>query len=201
MKTTKKMKIITTLAAVAVAASVTVFAAYDSSKDPIVSLSYLTDIFKPAVEKNVKDALKPALKEELKKELKNDLKSEITAELKEKLETDIYNKLAEDYSVTIEALQKQIDALSNEYEVVSLSKGQTLRADSACEFVILSGSASVKCVAKGEGLIDCTDGVILFDGSEVPLNHKMLVPDNGDNRGFVAAGAVQVLVKGGCTVG
>lgn len=197
MKNTKKMKIAAVVTAVAIAASVTVFASYDSAKDPIVSLSYLTDIFKP----EVKSELKTELKNELKTELKSELKAELEAEIKADLEAEIYNKLSEDYSATFDALQKQLDALSNEYEVVTLEKGQRLRANAACEFVILSGSASVKCATADEGLIDCTEGTILYDGQAIPQNHKILVPDNGDDRGFSAAGAVEILVKGGCTIG
>lgn len=227
------MKIAAAAAAVAIAASVTVFAAYDSSKDPIVSLSYLTDIFKPEVKNELKTELKSSLKTELKNELKSELKtelkneikseikselkseikseleselkdtikSELEAEMKDKIKTEIYNSISGDFNATVDALQKQIDVLSNEYEVVTLTKGKVLRASSACEIVVLSGSASVKCAATDKGLIDCTDGIILYDGQSIPLNHKILVPDNGDNRGLSAAGAVEVLVKGGYTLG
>ncbi len=157
---TKKLKIAAVLSAIAIAASLTVYAAYDSSKDPLVSLSYLNDVFRPS----------------LKVDLDNITKS-------------------------VDALQKQVDALSNEYAVVTLNKDQRITADAACEFVILSGAATVRCTTAGAGIIDCTDGVILLDGQSIPVNHKLLVPDNGDGRGITAADTVQLLIKGGYTIG
>lgn len=165
MKNSKRLKAAAIALAVMIAGAVTVYAAYDSSKDPLVSLSYLTDVFKAEVEK------------------------------------DVYNKVSEDMSATVEALQKQIDAMSNEYEEVSMTKGQRLTAGASCEIVILSGSATVRCSATDSGLIDCTDGVILYDGQAAPLNHKLLVPQNGDGRGVSATGAVKLLIKGGYTIG
>ena len=169
MKRNKKLRIAAVAAAVLAAGVMTVYAAYDSSRDPLVSLSYLNEVFKP----------------------------EVKAELK----TELYNQLAEDYSATIDALQKQIDVLSNEYDVVNMTNGQRLTADASCEIVLLSGNASVRCSAASEGIIDCTDGFILYEGQMVEENHKLLVPDNGDGRGLTALSDAKLLVKGGYTLG
>lgn len=189
MKRDKKLRMVAVFSAVAVAGAVTVYAAYDSSKDPLVSLSYLSDVFAPEI------------KSELKSELSSELGVSIKDSLKAELKDEISDEISEDYSATLEALQKQVDALSNEYAVVDLQKGQRLKADASCEIVVLSGIATVRCSASEEGLIDCTDGVILYDGQTVPENHKLLVPDNGDGRGITAVGTVQLLVKGGYTIG
>ena len=189
MKKDKKFRIAAVAAAVMAAGVMTVYAAYDSSKDPLVSLSYLSDVFKPEVQA------------ELKSELTSSLQSSIKDSLKGELKTELYNQLADDYSATIDALQKQIDVLSNEYDVVTMTKGQRLTADASCEIVLLSGSASVRCSAESEGIIDCTDGFILYDGQMVEINHKLLVPDNGDGRGLTALSDAKLLVKGGYTLG
>ena len=46
MKNEKKLRVIAAVCAIVVSSAVTVYAAYDSSKDPVVSLSYLTEVFK-----------------------------------------------------------------------------------------------------------------------------------------------------------
>ena len=66
---------------------------------------------------------------------------------------------------------------------------------------MLSGSVTVRCSDPDSGIIDCTDGVILYDGQSVPANHKLLVPQNGDGRGVTASTAVTLLVRGGFTLG
>ena len=53
MKKHFRLRTVVGAIAIIIAMTMTVFAAsYDSSEDPIVSLSYLTDIFRPAVEKD-----------------------------------------------------------------------------------------------------------------------------------------------------
>lgn len=246
MNKQKRIRIAVVAAAVLVAGTVTVFASgYDSMKDPIVSLSYLTDVFKPelsgelkaslkteisndlksSVKTEVSNELKSSIKNEITNELKSSLKTEIKNELgesvknsiteeiktelessikdslKETLRTEIYNEISGDFAATIDALQKQIDVLKNEYEVVTLEKGKKLTANASCEIVVLSGSASVKCSATDKGIVDCTDGVMLYDGQSVPLNHKLLVPDNGDGRGMIATSTTELLIKGGYKIG
>ncbi len=208
MKKLKKMKIAAVLAAVAVAASITVYAAYDSGSDPLISLSYLTDVFKPQIREeledelvdSVKDDLKAQLKTEVANDIRNSVKGEIETSLRESLSKEIYNKVSEDYAATVDALQKQIDALSNEYAYIELKADQRLTATAACEIVVLTGPASVRCSAVNKGIVDCTDGIILYEGQTAPLNHKLLVPENGDGRGITANGAVQLLVKGGYSI-
>ena len=204
MKKLKKMRITAILAAVAIAGSMTVYAAYDSSSDPLISLSYLNEVFKPALKSevaaSVKGEIKSEVKTEVSNELKNSLKSEIESSLKQSLTNEIYNKVNGDLAETIEALQDRIDALSNEYAYVELKRDQRLTATAACEMVILSGAASIRCSAVNNGVVDCTDGVLLYEGQTAPLNHKLLIPDNGDGRGITANGAVQLLVKGGYSI-
>lgn len=200
MNKNKRIKMVAVAAAVAIAGTVTVYAAYDSSKDPIVSLSYLGEVFKPAVKSELKSEIKSELKSEIKSELSDELKSSVSS-ASDAIENELKNEFNDLYSSTFEALQKQIDILANEYETVTLQKGKRLTVGAACEMVILSGNATVRCSTPSSGIIDCTDGVILYDGQNIPTNHKLLVPENGDGRGITASGTVQLLIKGGYTVG
>ncbi len=200
MKKDKKLKIAVIAAAVAIAGTVTVYAAYDSSKDPLVSLSYLSDIFKPTV----KDELYAKLANDLEYTMKTDFKSQLSEELGaiiDEKSNEIRGDLEQSYSETLDALRSKLDALSNEYEVVVLEAGQRLTADAACDIVLLTGGGTVRCADTESGIIDCTDGIILYDGQSIPACHKLLVPDNGDGRGITATARTELLVKGGYTVG
>jgi len=198
MKKEKKLKIAAILAAVAVAASVTVYAAYDSTKDPIVSLSYLEEVFGPSIEESLKESIDEAvggLKDQILGEIGDGVDgnlSDTVTELKAQIDA-----LESNMNETVSALQEQIDALTNVYEVVELSKNKRIIADASCEIIVISGSVTVRCSDTESGLVDCTDGVILYDGQSAPLYHKLLVPENGDGRGVIANGTAQILVKGG----
>ncbi|MBQ7827151.1 MAG: hypothetical protein IJ386_02670 [Clostridia bacterium] len=199
----KRIRMTAVMAAIAVAGAVTVYAAYDSSKDPIVSLSYLSDVFKPQVKAELEAELQSSadgIKDQLKAEMDSAISSAVES-AKEELKGELSSKIESDYAATFDAIQDQLDVLSNSYEVLTLETNKRLTAQAACEFVLLSGSATVRSAASDSGIIDCTDGVILYDGQTIPLNHKLLVPDNGDGRGFVVTGKAQVLVQGGYTVG
>ncbi len=199
MKNEKKLRVIAAVCAIVVSSAVTVYAAYDSSKDPVVSLSYLTEVFKPSVKSDLKSELSGDVKNQV-ASAKNDLSGEIS-QMKNSISDELYSKLSDDYAATIAALQRQVDALSNVYAEVAMQKNARLTADAASEIVVLSGSVTVRCSDPDSGIIDCTDGVILYDGQSVPANHKLLVPQNGDGRGVTASTAVTLLVRGGYTLG
>ena len=199
MKNEKKLRVIAAVCAIVVSSAVTVYAAYDSSKDPVVSLSYLTEVFKPSVKSDLKSELSGDVKNQV-ASAKNDLSGEIS-QMKNSISDELYSKLSDDYAATIAALQRQVDALSNVYAEVAMQKNARLTADAASEIVVLSGSVTVRCSDPDSGIIDCTDGVILYDGQSVPANHKLLVPQNGDGRGVTASTAATLLVRGGYTPG
>ena len=199
MKNEKKLRVIAAVCAIVVSSAVTVYAAYDSSKDPVVSLSYLTEVFKPSVKSDLKSELSGDVKNQV-ASAKNDLSGEIS-QMKNSISDELYSKLSDDYAATIAALQRQVDALSNVYAEVAMQKNARLTADAASEIVVLSGSVTVRCSDPDSGIIDCTDVVILYDGQSVPANHKLLVPQNGDGRGVTASTAVTLLVRGGYTLG
>ncbi len=199
MKKSKTAKITAILLAVALASVVTVYAAYDSTKDPLVSLSYLTDIFKPAVEKDVKDDLNAAIEQKvnsLSENVKADAEKAVNEAVKG-IEDKVYERVASEYGESVDALQKQVDTLTNGYTAVTLEPGKKLVADADCEIVITDGNGTVRCSDPENGIIDCTDGIILYEGQEIPVNHKLLIPENGDGRGINAVTKVTLLVKGG----
>lgn len=165
-------------ACVAVAAVVTfgaaALAAAGDSTDPLVTLSYLTDIFTPEVEAKVGEAV--AANEEA---LKADLDA-IIAEWDEQLQS------------------QEESTGSAAFSVVTLSKGQQLVGSVGCEVMLRVGTAT--CVSDSSpGLIDCTDGTTLNNGSELVKNHLYMVTI--ETRTVKAtANTVKVLVRGSYTI-
>ncbi len=156
------------------ALTVTVLAAsYDSSEDPIISLSYLTEVFRP--------------------------------------------NLVKEYEVKIAALEAKIDALSGgtytpaetepvpdtsasavstTYEVIEMKYGDCLFAEGPIDILLRSGAAI--CIAPNatQGISDYTEGVEIYNGENLTINHMCLIP-RGDGRGIMAtAQTVYIMVKG-----
>lgn len=135
-------------------------AASGSGTDPLVTLSYITSVFKPAV--------------------KSELKTEIMAE--------------------VDASVDEVKAVC-EYEVVHMTKGQTLTASGPVELILRSGECSAvvyleENVSNGIGLSDLTAGGEVLNGQALTRNHLMLIP-RADGRGVtVTSSEAYLMVKG-----
>lgn len=114
---------------------------------------------------------------------------QIMAQVLEKIESE-YVKLSDISSVA-----------AGQYNVVTLSKNQTLMSKSVCELILLNGSATALItsstnVQNGEGLIDMTDGAVVTNGTLIKNNHYIIIPKT-DGRGLVVTSDnVTVLVRG-----
>lgn len=175
----RKMKFAVALIVVAciVVFGAAVMAAGGDSTDPLVTLSYLTNVFTPQVEQKVAEAV--AQKEA-------DLKTEVD---------DIISKWEEDLAAAEEDGENEVTA---NFTVVTLSKGQVLTGQIGCEVMLRVGTAT--CVTdEAPGLIDCTDGSILNHGGSLVKNHLYMVTI--ETRGVKAtADTVKVLARGSYTV-
>lgn len=135
--------------------------AYSSQNDPLISLSYLEDIFGP------------------------------------RIMDEVIKKIDADY-VKISDLSTQT---GGSYTLVTMKKGETFMADSVCEIVFLSGSATVFVTSSEnlnnhEGISDLTSGTVLINGSQLPSQHYLVIPKS-DGRGFaVLSGDASILVRG-----
>jgi hypothetical protein len=95
-----------------------------------------------------------------------------------------------------------ISAMSaGNYSLVSLTKGQTLMADSCCEIVLLDGEATVVVTAvsnveSGVGISDLTVGSVAVNGELLLTNHYLVIP-KADGRGLAATSdTANILVRG-----
>ncbi len=178
----KKFKIFLLCALITVSVSgVAVFAAnYDSSEDPIVTLSYIQSIFKPQVDNQISETEKK-LTDEI-----NSLKSEI-----ELLKSQISSGAVSTTETEDSENQGGI------YEVLELKKGDTLTADSPCEVILRAGQIQVVSPYAEQGIGDYTSGTDLFNGTNIDKNHLLIIPRGGDGRGItVTSDSAFVMVRG-----
>jgi hypothetical protein len=148
---------------------------FDSSVDPVVSLSYLNQIFLPQVTAII-DA--------------GAADNETMKELSEKI--DKLEKAIDDAG-------NQTAASNGFFIAIQLDKGDTLLApENACELILRTGSAKVVSPFADQGLSDFTAGTDLRNGTDITPNHSLLIPRGGDGRGIVmtSEGGGFLMVRG-----
>ena len=175
----RKWKIGAAVACVVFLVTVAYAATAGSQNDPLITLGYLNNIFSPRVESAVEQAV-----------------------------SGQEDQLRQDLDQAIEDWDEQVqDAIGNGgsgstsnsvFQVVTLSRGQTLVGDVGCEVMLRIGTAA--CVSSSSpGLIDTTTGATLNDGGALTTNH-LYMATIADRAIRATAGSVKVLVRGGYTI-
>ena len=157
------------VAALISGASMLASASPGTASDPFITLSYLTDVFKPQLMGEVKT-----------------IEQEITQS---------FNTRISEIVAQIGSGQGSSPAASEPagFSVVTLSRGQTLVCSIGVEVMLRIGTATV--TGSTPGLIDYTTGAALASGSSLTTNHMYLVTIEGN--GLTAtADTVRVLVRG-----
>ena len=169
------------IAVLAVTAIITVgavaLAAAGDSTDPLITLSYLNDVFAPSLQSKVDEAV-DANEEALKAEL-----DAVIEEWDERLQTQVGDAEQESTS---------------DFKVVTLTKGQKIVGQVGCEVMLRVGTAVCRS-SDSTGLIDCTDATILGNGGSLVKNHLYMVTIN-TRTVEATANTVKVLVRGAYTV-
>lgn len=159
------------------AAFVGIAAEVGSQGDPLVTLSYLNEVFLKQILDDVDEKLVA----------RNEL---LTAELMERInetKRDILVELGSSYG-------DESGGVAVSFAAVTLAPGQTLYGGAGCEVLLRSGSAT--CVSEGmsvPGLVDTTDGSTINHGTALKENHLYMMTDQ---RGVLAAVETVVLVRG-----
>ncbi|MPM73082.1 hypothetical protein SDC9_120058 [bioreactor metagenome] len=158
----------------------TVAAAQGSQSDPLVTLSYLTDVVTPSVLSKVDEQVAKERQTYL-----TALDGRITA-----------------YTAQMEQLLGGLSGSAGQnsavFSVVELTAGQTLTGSVGCELMLRVGSA--KCVSPASpGLVDATDGSVLENGKALTKNHLYMFTMEG--RAISASDSIKLLVRGTYTVG
>ncbi len=189
----KKKKVIAAIISLLTlsAVGITAGAAYDSAEDPLISLSYLTDIFKPEMIDFIDDRFDEIM-EQLEKE-KNETESE--TETESESETDAEPDIPSESEETEDSTPTQAG-----YEVVELGEGDALYAVSACEIILRAGKVSCIAPDEGQGIADLTSADEIYDGIGLTKNHLCLIP-RGDGRGIIATTeSVFIMIRGDYTI-
>ena len=197
---------------------------YDSSTDPLVTLSYLNDVFLPKISEQISgfsSTVSQINDRVTKLEAGGVTSSQLTTIQKNvtalegkltsseakisTLETKLsgvetkYSALEKKYN---ELLSKVESGGSAVYQVVFLNKGEKILTPTGCELILRSGTATIVYPFDSQGLSDTTDGLDLLNNFAVPSNHNLIVPRGGDGRGIqiTSDGGAYVMVRGGYTV-
>lgn len=175
-------------------------ATYDSESDPLVSLSFLTEIFKPELQEEIRissDNVELMLQAQI-----DSLTSQVAfltnklALLTEKLE-----KVTDSTTSAPTVTPDTSDPDTQTYTVLTLKQGDILLAEGDCELVLRLGSATVTSSSVERILLDCTDGIALIAGASVPQNHFILIPIGADGRGItVTSESASVMIKGAYSI-
>jgi len=165
---------------VLITAGAVALAAAGDSGDPLVTLSYLNEIFAPSLRTQVDEAVS-ANEETLKSELDaviNDWDERLKLEEKDETQAP--------------------QGATSDFQVITITKGQKIVGKIGCEFLLRVGTAV--CRSSGStGLIDCTDATIIGDGASLVKNHLYMVTIN-TRTVEATASTVKILVRGDYTI-
>lgn len=159
------------LMCVVAVAGISAAAAGGDQTDPLITLSYLTQVFKPEVMAQVDEQV--AANEET---LRADLDAAI-----------------DEYSRQMEQALNQGGASSSSYSSVSCAAGQVLMPQAGGEIVLCSGSAKVSSGSTA-ALLDTTAGSTLNPGGALKSSHLYVVSESGI--GIAASADCVLLVRG-----
>ncbi|MDF2838589.1 MAG: hypothetical protein K0S60_292 [Evtepia sp.] len=159
-----------------IASSLSVLAAVQGSKEnPLITLSYLTDVFSKTVVQETDQRI---------------LQDKTTYEKK------LDDKIAS-YRTELNS-QSGSGGTAGVFSVVDLASGQMLTGSIGCEIMLRVGSA--QCVSTGSpGLIDATSGTVLENNTSLVKNHLYMVTVEGRSVKAVG-GAVKLMVQGSYSV-
>lgn len=177
----------------------TVFAtsdSFDSSTDPLVSLSYINEIVIPDLSAQIQEA----------KNLAQNF-----AEKADKSALEAANVRIQNLEKELEVIKETVDSFqttlnkSTSYEVLRLTYGQKLMSkEYSLEIILRTGEVEVISPFTNEnggeyvqGIADLTLGEDIKDGTSIAKNHLIVVPKGGDGRGIIVTGQeAYILVRG-----
>lgn len=181
-------------------------------EDPLVALSYLTDVLAPETIEKVNAAID--LKAEQMETQMNQILTEYTTQLEAKIaEFESRNEnIATDSSFVAAVTNSVLAQLGggattgeggtaalpgSGWQLVQVSKGETYKFAVGGMVLLRIGSASCY-TPSSPGIIDCTAGSELDGGEALQKNHLYLI--TVDERGFTATSDSKIMVYGSYTV-
>ncbi len=176
-----------------IASLLSVFALFSvsaySENDPLITLSYLQDILFPAFKEDIMTQVNTA----------------IEASGHQITESDDAVPVVSDEAEDAKSVDGMENASSADatYTLLELTKGQTVMADSICEFIVRPGS-NVCAVSPfpSQGIADITNGIEVLNGEKISINAYCLIPRGSDGRGMtVISDKAYIMIRGDYTIG
>ena len=167
--------------------------------DPLVTVSYINDVFTPSVNKAIDTAIGNKTAEytnNLNKRYE-ELVSALKSASGSTAFTDTFINAVADAIITKQNTGVSASGTSDAMKKLTFASGRTVTLNLGAEVLLRLGSAT--CVASGTpGLIDSTSGSDLANGKSLVKNHLYLCTVEG--RGFKCSGETTVFIRGGYTV-
>lgn len=186
MKRSKKFKIAVLIAIVLVTASLVyiVIAANPGEEDnPLITLSYLNNVFKPDIDKKILNNVKSEV----------DKKVDISAneQIKKIIDEEISNRIISPEEISIQT-----------YHPIEVPEGKTILGYAGTEIILRAGSA-VSVAGKDEngneilsqGLSNITTGIDALPGEKIERNQNYIVPRR-DGRGISVTSYSCIMIRG-----
>lgn len=197
MKTKKITSILLSLVitALIISFSVMTVIAYSSDEDPLITLSYLTDIVIPKLKNEITDEYKSYISENTssKDNISDDDSSLLIPDNSDNSNESNESENSDNSGV--------VDG-GNSYTLLELNLGQKVLANSATEIIVRPGSiVSVVSPFDEQGIADITNGVEVLNGREISINSYCIIPRGNDGRGFyVHSDKAYVMIRGEYTI-
>ena len=147
-----------------------------SQENPLVTLSYLQDVFKAAILQESKT---------------------LVATIRAEYEAALESKIAA-YTKEMEQIVGENGIGAVVFAVVELAQGQQLTGSSGGELILRSGTVSCQA-AESPALINTTDGSTLANGRNMAQNNLYLIPGGGRVL-QVSSATATVMVRGEYTI-
>ncbi len=184
---------------------------YDSTTDPVITLSYINNNLLPQIEVRINELQKLIENGGAVSGGSSGVGSAEFNELSDRLDS-LENRM--NYIATNDSLLQlaaRVSALENksgssgtssgssQYIAIFVEYGKTLLApNDSIELILRSGTAVIVSPFADQGLSDITVGVDLKSGDNVSYNHALIIPRGGDGRGIkiTSTHGAYVMVRG-----
>ncbi len=178
------------LAALLAGGAVTALAAgYGSAEDPLVTLSYITEVAAPEADSRI-DSVFSEKQKALSGEIDEKI-GQLRSEMEKQASQPAFSQQTLDAAA--EAAAAKLGGQSGQWREISLAKGQQLAGGVGCQLILRRGAAS--CYS---GMVNLSSGETLSHGQAVAANNLYLGGTEGC--GFIASETCAVLVNGAYTL-
>ncbi len=188
----------------------TVFAeGYDSTTDPVITLSYINNNLLPQIDVRINELMKlienggtstggTGVSSSEITDLGNRI-SDIESKLNYTASSDELKSLANRVTALESGAPSGGSSASSQYIAIFVPYGMKLIAPTAAvELILRSGTAEVVSPFADQGLSDITGGTDLLNKVNIIQNHALIIPRGGDGRGILITSpeGAYVMVRG-----